>query len=266
MTRDDVGGARISWSGTQGTDESLELLIGSDPERAPMGINRWGFVAEKTIDGTTELTGLMTDTDDHSIDAARNNAAAMGANHLFRSIRATVRDGEATSIVSNVAAGDVTYRHYQALLDRLPPMNEATGKKRASVGANTDPGFLIAVRRMVQQSVAECQARGRVNVPTRRRFIYGGNLYDLTLAQAPGVKDAVVNDQSYGPAIDGQFQIRNVATGFVTSFSMLFAASGVHAETPLRIVYRPRWWVELELQLVDPRASRGTFALRLDGR
>ncbi len=48
MTRGDVGGARISWSASGGPDRSVELLVGSDPARAPMSINRWGFIAEQT--------------------------------------------------------------------------------------------------------------------------------------------------------------------------------------------------------------------------
>ncbi|MGE5361852.1 MAG: hypothetical protein ACM3NQ_22780 [Bacteroidales bacterium] len=266
MTREDVGGARISWEGAQGADESLELLIGSDPERAPMAINRWGFVSERTLGGTTQLTGLMTETDEQSIDAARTNAAAMGANHMFRSIRATVCDGEATSVVSRVAAADFTYRQYQTLLDRLPAMGNPGPTKRIRVGPDTEPGFLIAVRRMVHASVSDWQATGRVEAPARLRFVYAGNLFELALTQAAVVKDAVVNDRNYGQAIEGQFQIRNLVTASLTPFTMLFAATGTDTETPLRIVYRPRWWVELELRLVDPRASRNAFAFRIGSR
>ncbi len=262
MTRDDVGGARISWTGAQGTDESLELLIGSDPDRAPMGINRWGFIEERVTGGTTELTGLMTETDDQSIDAARTNARAMAENHLFRSIRGTVRNGEARTLVSRLAsASDLTYGQYQVLLDRLPAPGPA-GTKQIRVGPDTDPGFLIAVRRMVHASVGECQSAGKVSA-SRRRFVYSGNLYELALVQATVVKDAGVNGRNYGRAIEGRFEIRNLATGTVTPFTMLFGAAGLDAETPLRIVYRPRWWVELELLLVDPRASRNVFAMRI---
>ena len=75
MTRDDVGGARISWSPEAGPNRWVEFLVGSDPERAPMAINRWGFVSEHTRDDTTVLTGVMTETDDGWIDAARDSAA-----------------------------------------------------------------------------------------------------------------------------------------------------------------------------------------------
>jgi hypothetical protein len=37
--RDDVGGARMTWR-SDGTTSALTLLVGSDPQRAPRGLNQ----------------------------------------------------------------------------------------------------------------------------------------------------------------------------------------------------------------------------------
>ena len=40
--RDNVGSARIAWYRGAGEDRGFELLLGSDPARAPRRINQWG--------------------------------------------------------------------------------------------------------------------------------------------------------------------------------------------------------------------------------
>src|SRR5690349_2844719 len=46
---DNVGGAKVSLSGDQKDKDNfgIELLIGSDPQRAPRQINKWGYIAEE---------------------------------------------------------------------------------------------------------------------------------------------------------------------------------------------------------------------------
>src|SRR4051812_44085526 len=44
--RDDVGSGVIGWRGA-GDDHAYELLIGSDPAKAPAKLNKWGFLAEQ---------------------------------------------------------------------------------------------------------------------------------------------------------------------------------------------------------------------------
>ncbi len=39
ISKDDVGGAKVSWRGSEDGGFGLDLLIGSDPRRAPRQIN-----------------------------------------------------------------------------------------------------------------------------------------------------------------------------------------------------------------------------------
>lgn len=259
MTREDVGGARISWSGSSVSDRSVELLVGSDPESAPMSINRWGFISEQTDGDTARLTGVMTETDDRTIDAARANpAVAANSGHVFSGIRATVHDNEAATATSRIVLdSDVTYRHYAALLDRLPSAG-TSGVQRIRLAAGTEPGFLTAMKALVHDSVEkwQCTRRPTTNGGLRRDYVYMGRIYTVSLTNASVVKGAIIAGRTYDTAVDGAFQIRSKATGTTTPFQMLYGVTGTDREAPLRLVYRPRWWVELQLQLVDPSASK----------
>ena len=49
------------------------LLIGSDPDRAPRRINRWGYIEEEIRGAEARLIGLMTESEEESIDQAEAN-------------------------------------------------------------------------------------------------------------------------------------------------------------------------------------------------
>jgi hypothetical protein len=76
----------------------------------------------------------------------------------------------------------------------------------------------------------------------RRTYVYAGRLYDASLLSA------TVSDRR-GGAIDGEFEVRNRATGSTTAFRIAYGTDGADAEVPVRITYRPRWWLEVDLQL-----------------
>ena len=74
---DDLGGARITWRGGE-CDRSTALLIGSDPRRAPRGVNEWAYVREHAAGDTTTVFGIRTVTDNDSPDAADSRRPAQG--------------------------------------------------------------------------------------------------------------------------------------------------------------------------------------------
>ena len=64
---------------------------------------------------------------------------------------------------------------------------------------------------------------------------------------------AQINGSVYEHVIASQFQIKTTDTSERTDFSITYAADGPLAETPLIAVYRPRWWLEVQLTLDDSR-------------
>jgi hypothetical protein len=57
ISKDDVGGAKVSWRGSEDGGFGLDLLIGSDPRRAPRQINKWGYIAEQVRGSTPASPG-----------------------------------------------------------------------------------------------------------------------------------------------------------------------------------------------------------------
>ncbi len=264
ISRSDIGGARISWTPMEGTDIGLELLIGSDPDRAPWSLNRWGLLAEQRQGDTTRLTGVMTETDEQWIDGARSAgpipSVPSASGTAFRVAQSTIVSGQATTSYSRIVLdGKATYRQYAALLDRLPAAG--TSAKRVTTTSAAEPGFLIAIKRLVHESVDAWQPTSAPKTGLHRTYLYMGKIYELTLRQAAFVGRPVVNGRTYGPAVDGEFRIRNVETGTLTDFRMMYGLTGAETETPLRVVYRPRWWIELELLLEDTTASKMAMSM-----
>src|SRR5918996_5321259 len=84
ISRDDVGGARIGWLGDQGGSRGFELLIGSDPARAPRKINRWGYIAEEVRGSTASTLGVMKQSNEESIEEAKAKLGKdTGGPHAF---------------------------------------------------------------------------------------------------------------------------------------------------------------------------------------
>ena len=57
--------------------------------------------------------------------------------------------------------------------------------------------------------------------------------------------------EHYRDVIESEFETRNLTSGETSRFSITFGAHSPIAETPIRIVYRPRWWFEAELLLAE---------------
>jgi hypothetical protein len=249
ITRNGVGAARIVRGTSRDGARSYELLIGSDPARTPMGINRWGYVAE-TVDGSTaQLVGVMTESEEQTVAEATASVKGQAGNHRFKAILGSVDGREASALV--VRAGfpeNFTFRDVETVLARLP---EGSPTARLRIPDGTHPGFLGAVADIVHASVETFSRSGRGPEQMRRVFVYDRGLYDLTQTSSRVLADLRLASRSYGRALDGQFEVRNRTTGDTSSFRIAYGIDGRVAEVPVRVVYRPRWWFEVELTLAE---------------
>jgi hypothetical protein len=249
ISRKDVGGARISWTeSTTGVTE-IEMLIGSDPERAPRRINRWGYVAERLSDGSYELIGLMTESDEESMAEAEERISQPGASHAFKAIRGRLCEGRAESTVIHLLLTEnFTFRDFAKLLELLPPAGPVT--RSGNVPEGTAPGFLFALKELLRNHVASYRDTGMLDQKTCRRvFVYNATLYELTRRSSKLLPSAEINGRQHRRLIASSFQTRNLATGGTAKFGITYGTEGGMAEMPVRIVYRPRWWFEVELAL-----------------
>jgi hypothetical protein len=240
--RHEIGDARLGWIDAS-DGRRLELLIGTDPARAPRKMNRWGYVTETVCGRRGHVLGLMTPSDEETIEEANGNLAA-GA-YALKVIRAS-HDGSAVRTERFRVASDpkATYRDLDARLAALPPPGAARPSTRP---AAADAGFLFSIDALLHEAVKAPRAPGRA--PPQRTYIYGGRVYQLAMRQARDVPTFTSGGVTYRDLIEGTFEVRNTTTGDETPFELTFGSTGALAAVPVRIVYRPRWWLEVELHL-----------------
>ena len=121
ITAGNVGGARIVWRQDGGARRGYELLLGSDPARAPRRINRWGWAREDADESGATMLGLMNRSEDDSLDQAKAGLQSKGS-YLFKLNRARVEDGGARAEATTVyAPKDYTFRQLEELLRFAEP-------------------------------------------------------------------------------------------------------------------------------------------------
>lgn len=249
--RHNIGSARFTWRLQQPGTRGLEVLIGSDPERAPRRINRWGYIAEETKGGTTVVLGLMTDSSERSLDEAEQKVSReREKGRAFKALQMTVAAGRTTSTSSVVhVADDWTYRDLDRVMARLDAAPRTT--RTAPVPASAEPGFLSAVTGLLDRSLPVCPAAGgRRSVPPSVDYIYNVTLYRLSFESCEPERVTLAGGETI-PAVDAKLAIQNLATKNVTRFRVVYGVEAAWASVPTRVVFRPQWWIEVELSLDD---------------
>jgi hypothetical protein len=259
ISRAGVGAGRIAWSEDGDGTQELALLIGSDPARAPMKINRWGYINERVSGSRAELIGVMTEGEEQSIQQARANVSVSNGKHSFKAIRSRILDGTAHSSVSYMKLDeDFTYRDVDALLQRVP--QDGARVSRLNLPEGAEPGFLFAVRSLVDESVCTYRnspALGEAQ-HAARRYVFSGTAYELRRKSIRKVQELVINHRTLRQLLESKFETRNLSTGHSSEFSITYGIQDPIAGIPVRIVYRPRWWFEAEMLLESDAAALQT--------
>jgi hypothetical protein len=251
ISRDNVGDARITRRNGGAGSMGFELLIGSDPARAPRRINRWGYLAEQVVGGQATVLGVMKQSNERSIEEAegRITAESGSGTHLFKAIRSTTADGRISAGVTTLRVQhDLTYRDVESLLAIVPP----SGPMRTVVlPAGTRPGFLLAVAELIHQSI---ESRTTSTTDARScgvRYVYNGQFHRLELRPLESLATSRIGGRTFNDVVRGRFETVNEATGDRTRFEITYGASGALAEVPIHIAYQPRWWFRVELFLAS---------------
>jgi hypothetical protein len=251
MGNEDVGDAVIA-TRRDAESSAYALLIGSDPERAPRSINRWGYIAEELRGTEATVVGLMTESDEESVDQAEANLRKRG-DSTFNVIHGSVSGGEARSIIRSVSApSTLTMRQVDTVLETAERSGSDSQPRVVPMPAGARPGFLSAVADLLHAQAAEWRSTGAVHPSERVPFVYHGKVYQLRATQSRVVGSQRIGAVTYNHLIASQFQIKN-ASGAVSEFSMTYAADGALAEMPIAVTYQPRWWIEIHLTLDDSK-------------
>jgi hypothetical protein len=251
--RRDVGVARIAWTRQPADVRRYELLIGSDPLKTPLRLNRWGYLAETVCSGTASVVGVMTETRERSLEKAAVAGEANGQ-HAFTAIRASTAAGEASVTTTRfLLVDDVTYRDVEVLLSR--PIPEPAKVRRVRLPEGTRPGFMTALAELLQDGVAQAEAPDRraTRPNASRVYTYNAEVYDLVLRSSRPVAAAARDRHPGAWPVESEFELRNRSTRHTTTFRITYGTRGAMAGVPLRLVYRPTWWFEAELVLEPER-------------
>jgi hypothetical protein len=256
--RDNIGGARITRRQDTSGRRAFEFLIGSDPALAPRHVNRWGFIAELLNGEDAEVLGVMKESNEETIDAAEAQTAleSVGVNS-FKAVRTTITGVRAAGGVMTVhAPARLTYRDLDALLALIPLA--PTKMRVLELPPGTQKGFLVALDSLINASVDPCR-NGDAGWPKNARsvpYVYNQSIYDLSLLSCDYEPELHTKTGAFVNVIDGRFQVKNRTTRYETKFRMFIGTSGHLRAIPVRALFRPRWWLDVEMVL--DRSAGGT--------
>lgn len=254
--KDDVGLARVTWRSADDGRRAYELLVGTDPAKAPRGLNKWGFVAEQTNGADGQLLALMTGDDTASYDEAAAEAAGPRSAGDFRAIAGQVVSGRSAWRTARIATTRAFSVHdVDATLDRVRT-DAATGVPRErALPEGVRPGFLVALADFVERDVDRAGRPGLDAVRSTQgedapvRYVFGQGLYELTRRESKPTS-VQLGSRSVA-AIRSTFEITTQATNARTRFDVSVGTEGTLAGVPVAAEWQPRWWLKVALTLQE---------------
>jgi hypothetical protein len=243
--RHDVGHAQVLRR-ESAVGHHFALLIGTDPDRAPMHINRWGYIAEASCGPQTKVVGVMTESDEATVEEAKTHVSDPNARNLFKAIRMMIADGQVRSeTVDLLRAEPYTYRDLDTVLRLLPPPGTF---QQSGQNADVETGFLASIDGLLRQlSLGTLRGGSKTSDrDLRRTYVYAQRLYDVAATSGKDYGDDLPGFRGASPYISS-FEVRNRTSGEVTRFQIAYGTIGPLTAAPLRVIFRPTWWLELQL-------------------
>lgn len=258
----EVGAARMTWRSST-REQSIALLIGSDPRRAPRGLNEWGYMREEVRADEARAFEVRSLTIPGFNPERRTRVG--GRNQTFGALCATSTDATVESWTTTVEAGGLSYRAFDGLLDRIAaaPRWEV---QRTAQPQDAAAGFLTALERLIRASI-EPDAESASATPAALTYVYKGMVYDLSCRKLHRLGRRSIRGAAYDDLARADFSIRNRTTRDVTRFAVTYPTAGPSAGLPVVISFQPNWWLSVDLQLdetadapADPAADAALLA------
>ncbi len=251
--KDNVGGARVRWRQGDGDDRGYDLLIGSDPKRAPRGINRWGFILEESRGGQSDVLGVIKKSDEDTLQAAQADTLAKGEQGFFwKMIQGKTLDSESVATVTLTrVAKDYSYRDLDTLLDTLIRFPGPPHVKKVAVPSGGRSGFLTALADLVHDTVEQARSTGRAPARKSMPYAYYGYQYDLTRTGAAMRTKQTYGGRVYPKLVETDFEVRERGDTWVESFTLVLGLDGPLTEVPVFVSYQPKWWFKADMVLDD---------------
>ena len=250
---DDVGGARASWRNDAIEGEEFSLLIGSDPQRAPRGVNEWGYVREQVQGGTARVFGVRTASDADSPDSARAAIDDRTRAVSFDALCSEVKPNEMTTAVATVSGpADLSYARFDPLFDALIA-HRRWSLRRLARPPGTAPGFLTAFSRLMK-TMAVSQREGSPSAAPHALYVYKDSVYDLTVDRVESLTEVHTKAGRVRNVVRAEFKTRHIRLNSTTRFDATFGVEEPLAGVPIQVTYQPNWWFKIRLELDDELA------------
>ena len=284
--KDDVGGGYIrrGRSKEDPRKEFFQVLFGSDPDKAPRAINRWGAGTEVSfhhnggpiVGGddveSSAFFGFMKSSKGKSASEMQDELKKEKdrGQHLFTGILSTSEKGSAASLVVPLPSDiDFSFKQYpqaeplmmeQLRTSQRPPRQIANAEECSSAGE-----FLTTVSALVDQAVVGKAA------PLSRCYVYDAQVNTLTLEHASPLRELTVHvnsvgggtllEESYQDLIETEFTSEHELTKKRVHFTIVVGTRGALQGVPVQIRYQPNWWFQVVLNWRPP-SDNPRLALR----
>ncbi len=293
--KDNVGGGHITRtlradSRSGNWVDGVEVLFGSNPDRVPGGINRWGYGREwaywnsgldrgRSSLERTVFEGFMRKSDEESLDEVRKGEDRLRQKGQFdyEGIVSTVLPDRAFSQIRRFSAQeDFDFRQpqkaacsFQERMDSFPADEE---KDLNNEGHYQQPlGFLTAVReaisealRLHEQGTAENAEASKALKPLKKArypYVYNAKPHHLRVTKVKyhdrfklplkGADGSKAGHRTFERVAQIHFKAGDAGSKDGHAFFLYIPLQGEFRGLPIRIVDKPRWWLKVQLDL-DP--------------
>jgi hypothetical protein len=245
-----VGASHIVWREQEDGRKGYELLLGSDPARAPRRINRWGFVREDAGPAGAVMIGVMNRSEDDSLTTAQSRMAqeAREGRFLFKMIHARFEAGEARAENLVVyAPTDFNFRQLEDLQRYVEASRPSPRLRTGRLPEGTHPGLLFGTAELVAAGIEAGRISGGAGPRLRKvQYTFNTALYDLILKSWERVGRATYGSRVHEKLVRLEFESRNLEKGTVERFVLVCGTEGPLAGVPVFVQYQPRWWFRVE--------------------
>jgi hypothetical protein len=242
-SRDDVGSARMTWR-DDGTTSTLALLAGSNPEHAPRNLNEWSYLREELRSDRAEVFTLRS-LGSEEITATAPAVVADGS--MFGVSCSSIDERDVLSAQTTVSGRGATYWMFDRLLEQIVVARSWQARRMARP-AGAAAGFLTALQQALR--LGRSDARAVTSMPPLV-YVYNNTLYDLRARESVALGRTKVGGRTFDRLIRTDFTVRNHATRDITQFRVTYCPDGEGTPLPVQIVFRPSFWMRVELRLDD---------------
>ena len=240
--RDDVGSGVIKWRGA-GDDKAIEILIGSDPKRAPSQLNKWGYLVEAMRGVESSVVGLISQENDDRLSDVKADLKTRKDQRAFDTIRGHVGTTEGAARVGTLyAPSHLTYHDADSVLGRVLG-DSSLPVKRVERRGRVRPGFLTTLTELITGSL------DRNNDNTRIQYIHGDRLFELRLLESTRLPRFERDGRTWRNVVRARFETGEAGNRSGTRFELVYGANGALTGIPILISYQPKWWLQVDLVL-----------------